>query len=293
MTDKAVIDDDETVLLTDVEPEAEPEAETEAQAEPEAEEEAEELIVTIGEEAPPQEDDDDGKPAPPWVRDVRKRIREKTEQNREQARKIRELEQQLAQTKPREQQTPQLGPKPTLESVDYDTAAFEKALDDWKERKATHDRKQAEQQDAVRKEQARWEAEIGTFNEQKASLKVRDFEDAEGAVTEVLNQTQLGIIIDGAQNKALVMYALGKNEVALKDLASITNPVKFAFAIAKLETQLKTQSRKPASAPEKTLKGSAPVAANNTLDRLRADAEKSGDYTKVLAYKKQMKAQGS
>jgi hypothetical protein len=283
MTDKAVIDDDETVLLTDVEPEAEPEAETEAQAEPEAEEEAEELIVTIGEEPPPQTEDETK--APPWVREVRKT-------NREQARKIRELEQQLAQTKPREQ-TPQLGPKPTLESVDYDTAAFEKALDDWKERKTQHDRKQVEQQDAVRKEQARWEAEIGTFNEQKSALKVRDFEDAEGAVTEVLNQTQLGIIIDGAQNKALVMYALGKNEVALKDLASITNPVKFAFAIAKLETQLKTQSRKPASAPEKTLKGSAPVAANNTLDRLRADAEKSGDYTKVLAYKKQLKAQGS
>jgi hypothetical protein len=29
------------------------------------------------------------------------------------------------------------------------------------------------------------------------------------------------------------------------------------------------------------------------LDRLRADAEKSGDYTKVLAYKKQLKTQGS
>ncbi len=283
MTDTAVIDDDETVLLTDVEPEAEPEAETEAQAEPEAEEEAEELIVTIGEEPPPQTEDETK--APGWVREVRKT-------NREQARKIRELEQQLAQTKPREQ-TPQLGPKPTLESVDYDTAAFERALDDWKERKATHDRKQVEQQDALKKEQARWEAEITAFNEQKSALKVRDFEDAEGAVTEVLNQTQLGIIIDGAQNKALVMYALGKNEVALKDLASITNPVKFAFAIAKLETTLKTQSRKPASAPEKTLKGSAPVAANNTLDRLRADAEKSGDYTKVLAYKKQLKTQGS
>jgi hypothetical protein len=283
MTDTVVIEDDETVLPTDVEPEAEQEAETEAQAEPEAEEEAEELIVTIGEEPPPQQEDETR--APPWVREVRKT-------NRELAKENRALKQQLAQTQPREQ-TPQLGPKPTLESVDYDTAAFEKALDDWKERKAQHDRKQAEQQEALKQEQARWEAEITAFNEQKSALKVRDFEDAEGAVTELLNQTQLGIIIDGAQNKALVMYALGKNEAALKDLASITNPVKFAFAIAKLETQLKTQSRKPAASPEKTLKGSAPVAANNTLDRLRAEAEKSGDFTKVLAYKKQLKAQRS
>ena len=287
MLEQAVIEDDETPDLMDGEPEEREEAEAETEEgdddQPESdEEEAEELVVTIGEEPPPQ---DDETRAPAWVRDVRK-------QNREQARKIRELERQLEQSKPRDQ-TPQLGPKPTLESVDYDTAAFEKALDDWKERKAQHDRKQAEQQEALKKEQERWESEINTFNEQKASLKVRDFEDAEEAVTQVLNQTQLGIIIDGAQNKALLTYALGKNEKALKELAAITNPVKFAFAVARMETQLKTQSRKPAASPEKTLKGSAPVAANNTLERLRAEAEKTGDFTKVIAYKKQLKQKGS
>jgi len=286
--EQAVIEDEELDLATDGEPEQVTEADDEVEVvdeQPEAEDEAEELIVTIGEEPPPQNDDDD-KPAPQWVREVRK-------QNREQARKIRELEQQLAQAKPRDQ-TPQLGPKPTLESVDYDPVRFEAALDTWKERKAQHDRKQAEQQDALKKEEERWQSEIAAFNEQKSALKVRDFEDAEATVTEALNQTQLGVIIDGAQNKALLMYALGRNEKALKELAVITNPVKFAFAVARMETQLKTSSRKPAAAPEKTVKGTAPVSGGSqTLDRLRAEAEKTGDYSKVIRYKSEQKRQGS
>jgi hypothetical protein len=285
--DKAVIEDEELDLAMDGEPEQVTEVEDEVEVvdeQPEAEEEAEELIVTIGEEAPPQEDDD--KPAPQWVREVRK-------QNRELARKNRELEQQLAQAKPRDQ-TPQLGPKPTLESVDYDPVRFEAALDTWKERKAQHDRKQAEQQEALKKEEERWQSEIAAFTEQKASLKVRDFDDAEEVVTQALNQTQLGVIIDGAQNKALLMYALGKNETALKELASITNPVKFAFAVARMETQLKTSSRKPAAAPEKSVKGTAPVSGGSqTLERLRAEAEKTGDYSKVVRYKAEQKRQGS
>lgn len=276
---KVVIEDDETPELMDGEPEAEAaETETAEAEQPEAEEEeAEELVVTIGEEPPPQDEDTK---APGWVRDVRK-------QNREQARKIRELEQQL-QGKPREE--PLLGPKPTLETVDYDTEAYEKALDTWKERKAQHDRKRAEQQEAASKEQERWQAEINAFNEQKSSLRVRDFDDVEETVTDVLSQTQLGVIIDGAQNKALLLYALGKNEKALKELAAITNPVKFAFAVARMETQMKTQSRKPLASPERSLKGSAPASGGSqTLDKLRAEAEKTGDYTKVTAYKRQAK----
>jgi hypothetical protein len=288
MSEKAVIEDEDLIEPMDVEPEEidaeeaddveEGEGETPEPKLAEAEDDAEELIVTIGEASPPSEDETK---APAWVREVRK-------QNRELARKNRELEAQLGQAKQRDE--PQLGPKPTLESVDYDTGRYERALDEWKERKAHIDRKKAEQQQAQQKELDRWQSEIETFKQQKASLKVRDFEDAEDVVSNALNQTQLGIIVDGAQNKALVMYALGKNEKALADLAQITNPVKFAFAVARMETQLKTQSRKPAVTPEKTPKGSAPVSPGDSqLERLRSKAEQTGDYSEVFAYKKKLR----
>ena len=67
------------------------------------------------------------------------------------------------------------------------------------------------------------------------------------------------------------------------------DPVKFAFAVAKLETQLKVTNRKAAPPPESTVRGTGRVsgAVDSTLERLRADAEKTGDYSKVMQYKRQ------
>jgi hypothetical protein len=100
---------------------------------------------------------------------------------------------------------------------------------------------------------------------------------------------QQGMIVQGADNAALVVYALGKNPKKAKELASITDPVKFAFAVAKLETQLKISNRKAQTSPERKISGTGRPsgAVDSTLDRLRADAEKTGDYSKVFQYKKQ------
>jgi hypothetical protein len=119
---------------------------------------------------------------------------------------------------------------------------------------------------------------------------VRDFDDAESTVLSTLSVTQQGIIVQGADNSALVVYALGKNPAKAKELAGITDAVKFAFAIAKLETQLKVQAKsKSAPPPEgKVRSGSAPISGSvdSNLERLRAEAEKTGDMSKVAAYKR-------
>ena len=86
-----------------------------------------------------------------------------------------------------------------------------------------------------------------------------------------------------------MIYALGKNPTKAKELSAINDPVKFAFAVAKLETQLKVTNRKAAPPPESTVRGTGRVsgAVDSTLERLRADAEKTGDYSKVMQYKRQ------
>ena len=68
--------------------------------------------------------------------------------------------------------------------------------------------------------------------------------------------------------------------------------MKFAFAVAKLETQLKVTQRKAATAPERTVQGTGNKSGtvDSTLERLRAEAAKSGDFTKVLQYKKSKQA---
>jgi hypothetical protein len=90
----------------------------------------------------------------------------------------------------------------------------------------------------------------------------------------------------------MVVYALGKNPKKAKELASITDPVKFAFAVAKLEAQLKVAPRKTPPPPEGAIRSTAPISGtvDSNLDRLRSEAERTGDYSKVYRYKQQLKA---
>ena len=270
-----VIEQPETESQIEVETEAEGQA-PDAEATPEASAE-DELIVTIGEEAPPQEEE---KPAPEWVRELRKSHRELQKRNRE-------LEAKLTQDQA--PKAPEIGKKPTLEDFDYDAEKFENSLAQWFERKRQADEQAAKVQADIEKQQQEWQAKLQGYGKAKAELKVKDYDDAEGIVQESFNTTQQGVILQGADNPALLVYALGKNPKKAKELASISDPVKFAFAIAKLETQLKVTNRKAASPPEKTVQGTGRVSGtvDSTLDRLRADAEKSGDYSKVMAYKRQ------
>ena len=219
------------------------------------------------------------------MRDLRK-------QHREQKRRNRELEAQLAAMQSQGQAAKPLGPKPTLEVYDYDTDKYEKALADWFDRKRRHD---AEQDAVQRQQQAMeeaWTVKQQEYFRRKEAMKAKDFDDAEDVVKDILNVTQQGIIVKGAENPEFVVYALGKNPKKAQELAQIDDPIDFAFAISKLESKLKIATKKSAPPPEKTVKGTGRVSGSvdSTLERLRAEAEKTGDYSKVMRYKKQLKA---
>ena len=205
--------------------------------------ESDDVVVTIGEEAPPTEEETQ---APEWVRELRKT-------NREDKRRIRELEDKLNATKAAETKPAALGKKPTLEDHDYDTDKFEQALTAWYDRKREADQAAAQAEAAQKEQQKVWQAKLDAYGKAKAELKVKDFDDAEAVAQDVFNVTQQGIMLQGAENPALVIYALGKNPKRAKEISTITDPVKFAFAVAKLETQLKVTQRKAATTPERTV----------------------------------------
>lgn len=240
-----------------------------------------EVLVSIGEESPPQSEEPR---APEWVRELRK-------QNREKERRIRELEAKLQTTAQTENKPAALGAKPKLEDHDYDTDKFEAALSDWYERKRAADQEAEKARQAEQAQRDAWQARLDSYGKARAELKVRDFEDAEYTVQEIFDVTQQGIVVQGADNPALVIYALGKNPKKAKELADIKDPVKFAFTVAKLERELKVTNRKAAPPPERTVQGTGRVsgAVDSTLERLRAEAEKTGDISKVMAYKKQLR----
>ena len=257
----------------------EEEAGTAAGTETQGEDE-EEVVVSIGEESPASEEEEAAH-APEWVRELRKNHRELVKRNRE-------LEEQVKAKTETAPAAPTLGAKPTLEACDYDAEAFETALAKWYDQKRQVDEQKAKA-DADAKAQAdAWNAKLASYADAKTKLKVKDFEEAEATAQAALNPTQQGIILQGAEKPEVLIYALGKNPTKLKELSAITDPVKYAFAVAKLETQLKVTQRK-APPPEKVVHGTGPKSGtvDSTLERLRAEAEKTGNYTKVMEYKRQ------
>ena len=246
---------------------------------------SDEVIVSIGEEAPPPEEQTH---APEWVRELRKTNRELQRQNRE-------LQGKLQSTAQTETKPVVLGKKPSLEEHDYDADKFEAALADWFDRKRQADEAAAKQEAEVMNQQKAWQAKLDGYGKAKAELRVKDFEDAEAVAQELFNITQQGVVLQGADNPALVIYALGKNPKKAKELSDIKDPVKFAFAVAKLEKELKVTNRKAAPPPERIVSGTGRVsgAVDSTLERLREEAARTGNMTKVIQYKAQKRAASS
>jgi hypothetical protein len=275
--------DDDTIVLDyqDTEQPAAQADDEQAQA-TEDEGDTDEVVVSIGEEAPPPEEPAH---APEWVRELRKTNRELQRQNRE-------LQSKLQTTTITETKPVTLGPKPKLEDHDYDADQFETALANWFERKRQAEEANAKQEAEVMTQQKAWQAKLDGYGKAKAELRVKDFEDAEAVAQELFNVTQQGVMLQGADNPALVVYALGKNPKKAQELAAIKDPVKFAFAVAKLEKDLKVTNRRAAPPPERVVSGTGRIsgAVDSTLERLREEAARTGNMTKVLQYKAQKRS---
>ena len=274
MNQKAVIEDNEVEVIEEEIEVNEPVDEVEL-------EDTEEVVVSIGEEAPPPEEHT---PAPEWVKELRKTNRELQRQNRELQARV--------QAAPPETKPVVIGNKPKLEDHDYDADAYEEALTSWFERKRQADEVNAKQEAEVMNQQKAWQAKLDGYGKAKAELRVKDFEDAEEVAQQVFSITQQGVLLQGADNPALVVYALGKNPAKAKELAEIKDPVKFAFAVAKLEKDLKVTNRRQAPAPERIVTGTgrSSGAVDSTLERLREEAARTGNMTKVIQYKSQKRS---
>ena len=248
-------------------------------AEESSDDEEDGVIVSIGEPAKEEEENR----APEWVRDMRKREREKT-------RRIKELEQQLVAASAQQEKAAPLGVKPTLESCDFDGERLAQELESWYERKSKVDAEAEKRRKAEEAEQAAWKARLDSYEKEKRSLKVSDFDDAESLVQDMFSLTQQGILVQ-APRRAELIYALGKNPRVASQLASIDNPVDFAYKAAEIMAKLNVAPKKKAPPPEKKVSGNVAGASvgGDVLEKLRAEALKTGDISKVIAYKAQLR----
>ena len=263
----------ETPVIEEQPPEQEPVAEAPQE---EAPQEAPPVFeVTLDEEAKPQEEAH-------WVRNLRK-------QNRELQKKLRDVEARLPQQADYEPLK-----KPRLEELDYDTEKYENALETYYRRRDEIERVASARRAEEESQHRQWQEKLTKYQAAKSGLRVSDYEDAEAVVQNTLSVTQQGVLLAGAENPALIVYALGRNPAKAAELASITDPVKFAFALARMESTLKVNRKSPPPVM-RTVSGSGPSAGaiDSTLERLRAEAERTGDISKIAAYKRQLRAKSA
>lgn len=219
-----------------------------------------------------------------WLKNLRKSYREEKKRNRELEERIKALE---PSSKPQV-----LGKEPDIEDFDYDTEQFKAAWKSWNERRMEVEsaaRKAKEEEEAKHRE---WQTTLESYEKQKKAVQADDMEDAEDAVKSILNSTQQGIILHATENPANVILEIGRNERKAIELASITDPIKFASAIAKLEERMKTTTTRKAPAPEKRTPaagGASTSAISATADKLLEEAQKTGDISKYRAFMKQQR----
>lgn len=136
---------------------------------PQAEEDSGEVVVSIGDVSPPQEDEEQAK-APEWVRELRKSQRELARENRELKAR---LEVKAAETNP----VAELGPKPNLEDYEYDTEKYEKDLSAWHDRKRAADDAAAAAKAKENEAAAAWQATLDAYGKAKGELKIAGAEE--------------------------------------------------------------------------------------------------------------------
>ncbi|MDH7638950.1 hypothetical protein [Sphingomonas oryzagri] len=183
----------------------------------------------------------------------------------------------------------ELGPKPTLESMDYDEERFEAALTKWHEDKRAIDTEaaQAEEQTAVRN-QAFERARVN-YQAKAQTMKIANFETAERNVLDALGPEFLGAIIQYADDPAKLVGAIGNNPSVLSKVAAEQDPLSRFKMLFKVEQKIVVKGKKPPAPEADTiLRSTAPVAAKADDKReteLWKKYEKSGSQADLDAFR--------
>lgn len=237
-------------------------------------EDEEELTVSFGEEDAADQPDDNA---------TMRHMREELRKARAEAAELRKA----SAPKPIE-----VGPKPTLADCDFDEEEFEAALDEWKERKAQADSEASQVEERVAAVRKSWEDRNAVYQAKKAALAAPDFDECEAMVDDALGKELSPVILKAAHDPAAMVVALGRNPAKLAELGKIKDPFELTAAIARLEANVKITRGKKAPAPDRPANGSAamPGSTDKQLEKLEKEAERTGDRTKLIAFKSKLKA---
>lgn len=228
--------------------------------------------LQIGDEEISLSEEDDsieGKPAPKWVKELRKGFKETQKENRDLKRQLEELATKQSY-QPQVNHNDVIPAKPTLESCDYDEEIYEKALTDWHEKKSHVEQKKQAQQRQQQEVQERFIQRLKSHQQRAAKLPVKDYTEMEEVVRSEVPILQQEILIHAAdEGTELIAYALGKNKELRQQLIAENDPIRAAFLLGQISQKVKLAPKpKKTSKPEPELKGGAGNVKSDEFNKL-------------------------
>lgn len=268
-------EDDDDLVLTPPEgmeidePEDDPDADT-----PEGDEDGEDefTIELEGEEAQDET---------PLIKQLREQIRER--------------DKRLSVYQKTEAPKIEVGPEPDMadDDVDYDQDKFKEKWRAWDERRRKAEAQESEQAQANAVREQENQRRLISYKAQAAALPVKDFDAAESAVVSALPEIHQSALLAYTDNPAKMVYALARHPQMLDKLANEPDPIKAIIMARDMERNLKVTQRKRPPAPESETiqRGSARpgLSSDKELERLEKEADRTGDRTKLIAYRSKMK----
>jgi hypothetical protein len=214
--------------------------------------------------------------------DLPKRLRtEIKERDRELAILRKQVAEAADQRKP---QPIEVGEEPTMETCDWDDDKFKAEWGAWKERSLRAELAPVQEDDLA----VQAKKDVERLNTGLATLAYSDAEEATATAKAALTPQQEFSIATVAKDPATLIYALGKNPARLRQLTEETNPIRFIAAVARMEDSMRV-GKKAVPNPENIPQGDAmPKSADKQLAKLEAEAERTGNRTALIAYKKKL-----
>lgn len=205
--------------------------------------------------------------------------------------RIRELEHRLAAPVITRTKKPDL-----YDDCEGDPDRYETALFAWRDNEAKADEAERAPVAQANQQAQEFEQTRLTYKANAEKLGKPDFADAEAKVIDGLDMAQQSTILMAAKAPAKFIYALGRSPNRLAQLSLITNPIKLAAEVARIEGA-RTMPRKDPPNIDTPIRGSARLSTQSgdaKADQLIDKAAKNGgDVTALLDHNRAKRAKAA
>lgn len=218
-------------------------------------------------------------------------LRTLRQRQREDAREKAEMRRELDALKAKLPTTEALGPEPQMEDFGFDEQEWKAEWVKWNGKKAQHEARQTEAQKTQQAQQAAWQTRVGEFYTKAEELRIPNLKDIEQSISDAFGDDPAGnaaksILIYSGDPRLIA--ALSASPAKLSELVALKDrPVELAIAVGELKGKT---VKKVLPKPDKALRGQAPsMGGDKHLAKLEAEAARTGDRSKLIAYRAQLK----